>query len=133
MQQKRMSFTLLAVGIAIAGCRLGASATPTALAQSPRCTTQNAAAAVTDYPPFDKPTLARLMGLGGVALVAVDLSGEGEPIREALRKSSGNSQLDKTALDVAASARYRPEVHDCEKIPGSYLLEVDFPDGDQTL
>ena len=47
----------------------------------------------------------------------------------ALANSSGNRWLDDAAIATARMSRYSPEVRNCTKLAGSYLISVEFTDG----
>lgn len=73
------------------------------------------------------PDVAENQGASGTAVVAIDLSSNGDVLAIHLQKSSGNRSLDLAALKTAASMEYAPEVRACEPISGTYSVEVDFP------
>lgn len=62
----------------------------------------------------------------GTAAVAVTLAPDGSVVAYAIAESSGNSALDRAALQMASSARYTPKIVACKAVAGSYLFRVKF-------
>jgi TonB family protein len=104
-----------------------APATKTALEDSkPICAVQYQNAAVTEAPVYDEPVIARDENISGNSIVKVSLDSNGGLTDASLWSSSGNPWLDQTALQVARSSKYSPESYNCQRVPGSYLIDVAF-------
>lgn len=74
----------------------------------------------------DMPAIASMQGVTGTTRVRIDLTFAGNLSGIALFDSSGNPWLDRAAVSSAESARFTPEIANCEPVGGSYLYEVDF-------
>ena len=72
------------------------------------------------------PAIARVAHVTGTSDVRVDLDATGRLERASLYRSSGNASLDRAALAAARNETYAPEVRDCSRVGGAYVLEVDF-------
>ena len=72
------------------------------------------------------PTLAKMMGSQGVAIVGVSLSPAGRVVRAWRIQSTGNPLLDLAALDAAQNSEYVAERAQCNSVGGEYKVEVDF-------
>ncbi|GAC1655852.1 MAG: hypothetical protein NVS9B12_07150 [Vulcanimicrobiaceae bacterium] len=72
------------------------------------------------------PQIAIDEGLNGHAQVKVDLSADGKVVDASIFQSTGNTLLDRAAVEAAERTTYGPKVVDCASVPGSYLFRVDF-------
>jgi TonB family protein len=99
---------------------LGGGATS---ALTTQCTQADRPAAI-DAAFFEVPTIAQAMHASGESLVRIDLDAAGQLRTASLQRSSGNRWLDLAALQTAHLSRYRPEVQNCARIGGSYLIAV---------
>jgi TonB family protein len=76
------------------------------------------------------PDIAKLQRVTGESVVRVDLDESGRTKSQNLQHSSGNRWLDGAAMATARLSRYSPEVRDCVKMAGSYLVTVAFTEAD---
>jgi TonB family protein len=74
----------------------------------------------------DYPEMARQQGAVGTATIRVSLAPSGAVTGASVYKSSGNAQLDTSALRAARSSSYRAEIRDCEPVAGDYLFVATF-------
>ena len=72
------------------------------------------------------PAIAKLQERTGISVIRVDLSETGTVVNSSVAVSSGNSVLDKAAIQTARSMLYAPETRACNAISGSYAVQVDF-------
>lgn len=75
----------------------------------------------------DYPQIAELQRVGGTARIRVDLSDDGSVRGSYVVVSSGNTFLDRSALQAASDMTYAPEQRACKAIAGSYALDFEFP------
>jgi len=91
------------------------------------CTKAFAVAAVLASPqPPDIPDDARRAGAAGVAQIHVQLDANGSIVDAAVLSSSGNSQLDQIAVNLAKSSTYSPAISGCKKVASTYTYRVRF-------
>lgn len=72
------------------------------------------------------PTIAEEMRAEGIAKVGISLSDDGKVSRAWPIQSTGNTILDRAALEAAQDSSYDPERSQCRAVGGDYELEVDF-------
>jgi len=91
------------------------------------CTKAFAVAAVSASPqPPDIPDDARRTGTAAVAQIHVQLDANGSIVDAAVLSSSGNSQLDQIAVNLAKSSTYSPAISGCKKVASTYTYRVRF-------
>lgn len=101
-----------------------AAATPVAVNES--CGRPDAGASIDPYfatPPF---ALVESAGDQGSADVQIALSASGALQSASILRGSGDFGIDQGALLTAKSARYAPEMRDCQNVAGIYTLTVTF-------
>lgn len=115
------------LAVVFAAASIPALATVPVQAQSAQrmCIANSGAHIVMIHAP-DYPTIARIQGATGTAIVQVDLSASGDLSTASILKSSGNRFLDDAALRAVRDSRFAPEVTDCATVGGSYLVEVNW-------
>jgi TonB family protein len=99
---------------------------PTTVGVTERCAAADRGAAIDGTPFFEMPEIAREQRATGESVVRIDLAATGALRSAALFGSSGNRWLDAAALSTARMSRYVPEVRNCLKIAGAYLVSVHF-------
>ena len=97
-----------------------------AVAASVRCSVAAAPASVTYAEPADLPAIAVGQGVTGITMLRIALDTRGQLTSKSVMSSSGNPWIDKAALRTAAFSRYSAEIRDCQRVPGTYGLIVDF-------
>jgi protein TonB len=73
------------------------------------------------------PQLALLYNLTGTTYVQVDIDANGALTDASIAKSSGTPILDQAAIAAAKASSFRPAIHDCSPVAGSYIFQVNFP------
>lgn len=58
--------------------------------------------------------------------VAVTIDANGNLLDESVWRSSGNTLLDNEALKAVRLSSYEPEIHQCVRVAGSYLMDIAF-------
>ncbi|MEO6836256.1 MAG: TonB family protein [Candidatus Tumulicola sp.] len=100
-----------------------AAATTAAMA----CAKSDLGAAVVENPPQpDVPIAARTEGTNGIALITVQLDGQGGVTNATVSHGTGNASLDLVALGMARGARYSPALRDCKPVAAAYTFSVKF-------
>jgi protein TonB len=92
----------------------------------PACSRPYMDAVATNKVEPDYPEMARQQGAVGTATIRVSLAPSGAVSGAAVYKSSGNAQLDTSALRAARSSSYRAEIRDCQPVAGDYLFVATF-------
>ncbi len=117
-----------AAAISASATSIGAAAesqtTPVAVKEA--CSVQHRDAALSGTPLYFMPLISQAEGVDGTSVVKVTLSPNGDLLDAAIWNSSGDSNLDKTALHVARLSKYEPETENCAGVSGSYLIDVQF-------
>ena len=93
----------------------------------PACPNPDVAAAVTASAP--QPELApavRAEAVSGIAIVNVSLDARGRVTDTRLAQSSGSSELDIVAVQMARSAGYSPKYASCKAVAGEFAFSVKF-------
>lgn len=72
------------------------------------------------------PEEAEQQGAAGSTLVAVAIDKNGNILSTAIRKSSGNEQLDEAAISGARASTYSGGVDGCSKIGGNIGYDATF-------
>ncbi|HYZ15801.1 MAG TPA: energy transducer TonB [Candidatus Acidoferrum sp.] len=101
-----------------------------AATESTGCAVPAASASIAGAPYFSMPEIAKLKKVTGETVVRVDLDKSGRVQGQRLQRSSGNQWLDGAAMTTARLSRYSPEIRDCVKVAGSYLIAVAFTEED---
>ncbi len=106
------------------------AATPTPGSEktaAPACSKPDVAAALAASPP--PPVLsaaARGDAVSGIAIVLVHLDPGGHVAATSLAQSSGNSELDIAAQQMARAAGYYPKYVSCKAVAGDFTFSVKF-------
>lgn len=75
------------------------------------------------------PEVALAQGVApATSTVAVTIDAQGNLVDESIWRSSGNDLLDNEALKAVRLSSYAPEMHQCVRFAGSYLMDVAFTD-----
>jgi TonB family protein len=111
---------------AFIGASLPASAA-TSMQEKASCTVRDAPAALSRVIPVEAPPIAQLAHLSGTARVKIDLASNGVASNPRIVESTGSDLLDRAALKSVLEQTFTPEVRDCVSVPGSYAVEVEFP------
>lgn len=128
-----LSFLALSGGTARAymSLSLGPNLDPTQIPvinNSVTCAHPNTAAQIKSAPDYDTPTISALQGVEGVSKVKVQLDANNTLQNDSLAQSSGNMLLDQAAMNESLKIRYASEVQNCQRVTGTYLLDVAFED-----
>ena len=100
------------------------SAAPTA---TPNCVKNDTPAVVAaSPPPPELPPAARTLTTGGTARINVTVDAAGAVTAAAIAQTSGDSQLDLIAVEMAREARYTPATHQCKPVASQYAYTVRF-------
>jgi TonB family protein len=62
----------------------------------------------------------------GTSTIGITLTAAGSLSKVWVAQSSGDSSLDRAALQAAWFLRYKPEMQNCRPKPGSYLIDFTF-------
>jgi len=91
------------------------------------CVRPDASPAVASSPSVAEiPPDVRAAKASGTAVIAVSLDVNGRVIKTAIAQSSGNTGLDRSALQMAQSATYAPKLVGCKAAPADYDFTVKF-------
>ena len=91
------------------------------------CGTADTPAQVTYAYQPEWPEIALAQGIGpATTTVAVTIDSNGNLVDESVFRSSGNELLDNEALKAVRLSSYAPEIRQCARIAGSYLLDIAF-------
>ena len=128
-----LSFLALSGGTARAyiGLSLGPNLDPAQIPvinNSVACAHPNIAAQIKSAPDYDEPTISELQGVEGVSKVKVQLDANNTLQSDSLAESSGNTLLDLVAMNESQKVGYGSEVRNCQRVTGTYLLDVAFED-----
>ena len=125
MTTAQKSISRAAILVAFAACASPAPAAPEAIVKA-SCALPKAEATMLTANPAEWPTIALETGASGTAVVKIDLVGSGIPRNAVIVESTGNTMLDEAAKGATLHQNYSPEIRDCAKVGGSYLVRVDF-------
>jgi protein TonB len=92
----------------------------------PACTAPDILARTVTTATLETPAIAQAEGLVGTVQVKVALDTGGAVIGASVYRSSGSSLLDSAAIRAAKESTYRPEIRNCEPVPGEYLFTATF-------
>ncbi len=110
------------------GTETSGPVTPTAgpATAAPACAHPHVDAIATNKVEPDYPEIARQQGAVGTTTVKVTLSATGAVLEATVYHTSGNSQLDVSAVHAARSSSYKPEIDNCQPVGGDYLFVATF-------
>ena len=91
------------------------------------CNSADAPAAIADEPTAPPISAAvRALDVSGTAAVAVQLDSTGAVISASIAGTTGDTNFDAIALEMARDARYTPAFHACKAVASTYLFRVEF-------
>lgn len=94
--------------------------------KSSKCANPNADATTKKALEPDYPDVARQNGAVGALQVKVCLDASGSVTDAVVMKSSGNAELDDSALTAAKGSSFSPEIANCVPVPSAYIFRSDF-------
>jgi TonB family protein len=76
--------------------------------------------------PPEIPAAARTTTTGGIARINVAVNAAGAVTAASIAQTTGDSQLDLIAVEMAREARYTPATHGCKPVASQYAYTVRF-------
>jgi TonB family protein len=112
-----------AVTITLTPLVVGQNSLPTLVTT---CASPNVPAQISGDAFFEMPSIAQAQGVSGTSTLKIQLDATGTVTSSSLFNTSGNVWLDTATYRSARMTRFTPEMHNCQRIGGTYLYAVEY-------